>query len=92
MSATLIRFRLEFPGSAQQRFKVLVVEDGTELCHVGFLPREYAFQHRGLDGKFAQVLELYADSESPARREKSHRNHGVASFILLDDVQIQECY
>ena len=41
-------------------------------------------------GKFAQIIELYEDSESEVKRRKSHRNKGVASFRLLDDIPQQE--
>jgi hypothetical protein len=42
--------------------KVVVIRDGTESCHVAFLPcHVVAWAHEviRLDGKFAQVLELY---------------------------------
>ena len=40
-----------------------------------------------LHGKFAQVLELYDNEEvGRVRKNKSDRNHGMASYRLLDDV------
>ncbi len=42
-----------------------------------------------LDGKFAQVLELYEDDGAgPTRNAKSRRNHGMASYRLLDANQV----
>ena len=70
--------------------KAVVIRDGVEACTVGFLPRhvacrpqEAAFLHR----KFGQILELYADDpEDRMRANKSRRNHGMASYRLLDDI------
>jgi hypothetical protein len=44
--------------------KVVVIRDGTESCHVAFLPRHVVARAQKvihLDGKFAQNLELYED-------------------------------
>jgi hypothetical protein len=70
--------------------KVVVIRDGTESCHVAFLPchvvaRAHEVIH--LDGKFAQVLERYEDDGAgPTRNAKSWRNHGMASYCLLDGI------
>jgi hypothetical protein len=70
--------------------KVVVVRDGVESCHVGFLPRHVvapAQEVNCLYGKFAQVLELYDNDEvGCVRKNKSICNHGMASYHLLDDV------
>jgi hypothetical protein len=70
--------------------KVVLVEDGRETCHVGFLPRHIslrAVQCRRLHGQYAQVIELYdqLDEEVSYKRTKSQRNYGMASFVLLND-------
>jgi hypothetical protein len=73
--------------------KAVVVKDGTELCTVGFLPRNYAsveYTRKKYDDQFAQIIELYDLSESEVLRKKSHRNMGIASFRLLGDVLRQE--
>jgi hypothetical protein len=44
--------------------KVVAIRDDTESCHVAFLPQHVVAQAHEvsrLDGKFAQVLELYDD-------------------------------
>jgi hypothetical protein len=41
-----------------------------------------------LDGKFAQILDLYdADPEDRAKNDKSRRNHGMMPYCLLEDIQ-----
>ncbi len=71
--------------------KFVVIHDGMKSCHVGFLPQHVAGRPQDanwLDGKFTQILELYnADPADHARNIKSLRNHGMASYHLLDDIQ-----
>jgi hypothetical protein len=70
--------------------KVVVIRDGNESCQVAFLPRHvFARAHEviHLDGKFAQVLELYDDDGAgPTWNAKSRRNHGMASHCLLNGI------
>ncbi len=74
--------------------KAVVIVDGAEICTVGFLPRHVAAkqaQAAVLSNKFAQIIELYNNAHpGSARHNKSLRNHGVASYILLDNVPIME--
>jgi hypothetical protein len=84
------------PGDPEPDFryetvmKVVIVRDGVESCHVSFLPCHvvaHAQEVNRLHGKFAQVLELYDNDEvGRVRKNKSVRNHGMASYSLLDDV------
>jgi hypothetical protein len=68
-----------------------VIHDGMESCRVGFLSRHVVGRPQdanGLDGKIAGILELYnANPADHARNSKSHRNHGMELYLLLDDVQ-----
>jgi hypothetical protein len=90
----LVRFRLsiaDIDGKIEEAIQVVRIRDGTESCTIGFLPRNIV--KSGKDkfiGKFAQIIELYEDSESEVKRRKSHRNKGVASFRLLEDIPQQE--
>jgi hypothetical protein len=74
--------------------KAVLVFDGTELCTIGFLPRHVAARPEEaahLHNKFAQIIELY--DETPVgrmRHNKSLRCHGMASYILLDNVPAME--
>jgi len=80
-------------GKPLETIKVVLIKDGTELCTVGFLGREFAAfpsQWSKYIDKFAQVLELYDDNENSMMRKKSKRNAGMASFRLMEDIQGQE--
>jgi hypothetical protein len=103
MVGELVRFKREViwvdygpPGDPEPDFrykmvmKVVIVCDGVESCHVGFLPCHVvalAQEVNHLHGKFAQVLELHDNDEvGHVRKNKSIHNHGMASSCLLDDV------
>ena len=69
--------------------KVLLVEDGRETCHIGFLARHIALRPGSirLHGQYAQVIEVYdeLDEEVSYKRTKSVRNSGMASYVLLNN-------
>ena len=88
----LVRFKLsvvtigERPESA---IKAVHVRDGTELCTIGFLPQFEVHRSGSKVGKFAQIIDLYHESENIYEKQKSERNHGIASYRLLEDIQEQ---
>ena len=64
--------------------------EGGESCRVGFLPRAMMKFKSQLDGKFAQVVVFYSDSDDRMLRERDHRMQGVAECVMLDDVPYLE--
>ena len=36
------------------------------------------------EGRLAQVVEFYKDSDSPEKRKKSYRNQGCCKAVLID--------
>ena len=64
-----------------------VVADGVVGCKFGFLPQHLA--SRGADdydGLYARVMEVYsAHSANSTKRQKFHRNKGVAAAKILGD-------
>ena len=90
----LVRFKLavvDIDGKTEEAIKVVRMRDGTESCMIGFLPRNIIKSAKEkFVGQFAQIIELYEYSDNEVMRRKSHRNKGVASFRLLNDIQEQE--
>lgn len=79
-------------GGTEQGIKLVKIEGGHETCTVGFVPRVWvnlAKVKRNV-GHFGQIKELYRDSLSSFKREKSHRNMGMASMFFLNEVQKSE--
>jgi hypothetical protein len=84
------------PAAAKPNFryetvlKVVVIWDGVESCHVGFLSRHVVARlqkKNRLHEIFAQVLELYHDDEvAHVWKRKSIRNHGMALYRLIEQV------
>jgi len=57
---------------------------------VGYLPRHVSRREHDMDGKFGQIIELYESHDLAFLREKSHRNYGMASYRLLQDIIPEE--
>jgi hypothetical protein len=67
---------------------VKITNDGVEGCTVAFLPRlviETPTVIRNV-GCFCVVKELYCDSSSLFKQQKSTRNMGMAGVVLLNDI------
>jgi hypothetical protein len=79
-------------GGLETKIKAVKIRDGTESCHIGFLPRHivYGGKKEQITNKFGQVLELYKDSNDMTKKRKNDRLCGVASFRLLDEIQHME--
>lgn len=88
----LIRTIVFINGENEDAIKLVKISDGVETCTVGFVPKVWiplAKVQRNI-GCFAIVKELYADSTSSFKREKSHRNCGMASVYFLNEVNANE--
>ena len=81
----IIRFKLEVLEDLGEVPKAVLVRDGTELCTVGFLPKHIV--HRKDKQKylhqFAQIIELYDQSDSLVKRRKDTRKkrNGVVQAV-----------
>ena len=76
----------------QMAMKAVVVRDGTELCTVGFLGKNIAALEKTrfrYQDNFAQIIELYDESDNQTKRARSNHNLGVASFRLFDDIKFK---
>ena len=66
---------------------VYLVSDGIDQCRVGFLQRHMLKYGRQYGGVLAQVTEVYcADSESPMKRKKYHRNRGCCLAAIISSI------
>jgi len=65
------------------------IPEGAEHCTIGFLPRHVAARPQEctcFHNKFAQIIELYANSPNGLVKQNKSRNHGMASYSLLDNI------
>ena len=69
--------------------KVTKIEDGVDMCTVGFIPR-YAIRvpHvRQHVNKFVQVTEVYDNSSNLYKKDLSIQNRGMASAAFINELQ-----
>ena len=59
------------------------VTDGIDRCRVGFLPRHLVKHHKQYEGKLAQVVDIYKDSDSPTKKRKHHKNRGCCLAAVI---------
>jgi hypothetical protein len=79
---------VEIDGVSEEAIKLVHVFGGSDTCHVAFIPRYFipSIIRANRLNSFVQVVELYGDSISPHKREKSYKNGGMASCIFLEDI------
>ena len=65
-----------------QLLKVVKVQDAVETCTVAFLNSKDDDWDK-LHNQFAQVTEIYQDSENRYKRKKSKHLRGMAAITLL---------
>ena len=69
--------------------KAYTVRDGSQLCHVGYLPRRLLSQRAKYVNKFATVVEDLRISSNAQKRRRSERAGGILRCMLLCDIEHQ---
>ena len=60
------------------------MSDGIDQYCVEYLPRHHVKHWKRLEGCLGQIIEAYGeDADSPTKRQKHHRNSGVAVAALI---------
>jgi hypothetical protein len=70
----------EIDGKFEPVCSCRAVINGQPSCIVGFVPRYLHKYFKHFHGKFAQVTELYWESELKYKKEKSHKNCGMVEM------------
>ena len=64
------------------------VLDGIDRCCIGYLPKAYVKNWKQYDGALVQAVEVYSgDSDSSTKRQKFHRNHGLAVAVIISSAE-----
>lgn len=63
---------------------VYLVTGGMDRCLVGFLPDKYLIHRDKLNGRLAQIDEIYVGSKSQSKKRYSDCHEGVCYAILVD--------
>jgi hypothetical protein len=78
--------QIRVDGSEESALAVYWITDGIDRCRVGFLQRHLLKHWKEYDGKIAQIVDMYKDSESPTKRMKNHKNLGCCQAVIIDTV------
>ena len=73
-------------GVEEEAIAAYWVSDGIDRCRVGFLPRHLIKHKKKYNGKLAQIVDMYKDSDSPTKRKKHHHNRGCCLAALIDSM------
>jgi hypothetical protein len=89
--STVVRFRRlqvldEDDDTEETAIAAFWVSDGIDSCRVGYLPRHCLKHWKQYEGRLAQVIDLYKDSESPTKRRRHHRNLGCCLAVMIDAI------
>lgn len=82
----LIIFRWEvvpIEGDLEEVVKAYLIRDGTQGCHIGFLPRRLLKQKDKYVNKMATIVEDLRCSENAQKRRRSNRNKGIVYCTML---------
>lgn len=83
---------VDIAGRPEDAVRCVLIRSGRDSCTVGFIPKVLIYAPRIKDhlNKFAQIVEDYRISKNKVKREKSHRNCGVAAAVFLHDIPVSE--
>ena len=80
----LRKVQVQMNQQEQSAIAAFWVSDGIDRCRVGYRPKVNVKNWNQYDGALVQVIEVYsADSDSPTKHQKFHRNHGFAVAVII---------
>ena len=82
----LRKVQVQINQQEQSAIAAFWVSDGIDRCRIGYLPKAYVKNWKQYDG--ALVIEVYsAESDSPTKCQKFHRNHGLAVAVVISSAE-----
>ena len=84
----LRKVKVQINQQEQSAIAAFWVSNGIDCCRIGYLPKAYVKNWKQYDGALVQVIEVYsAESDSPTKRQKFHRNHGLAVAVVISSAE-----
>ena len=84
----LRKVQVQINQQEQSAIAAFWVSDGIDRCRIGYLPKACVKNWRQYDGALVQVIEVYsAESDSPTKCQKFHRNHGLAIAVVISSTE-----
>ena len=82
------RFRFRSTNKNRAQLQLSGSPNGIDCCRVGYLPKAYVKNWKQYDELLVQVIEVYsAECDSPTKRQKFHRNHGLAVAVDISSAE-----
>jgi hypothetical protein len=73
----------------EEVIKAFIIKDGSQECHVGYLPKRLLIQKEKFKNKMAVVLEDLRSSNNAQKRRRSLRHKGIVVCRMLDEIEQQ---
>lgn len=89
MVVCLRQVQILIKGKEESAIAAYWVTDGVDRCRVGFLPRHCLKHAEQFEGKLAQIIDIYKDSDSPTKRKKHYHNKGCVHAAIIDTVKTE---
>ena len=84
----LRKVQVQMNQQEQSAIAAFWVSNGIDCCRIGYLPKAHVKNWKQYDGALVQVVEVYSgDSDSPTKRQKFHRNHGLAMAVIISSAE-----
>jgi len=80
----LFLFRFAGPRGLTAICAAFWVTDGTDRCIIGRVSEEFKAFFPRLEGRIAQVVEIFPNSDEPRKRTLSQKKYGVCHVMLID--------
>ena len=87
----VVRFiKLKIPGQDDDAIEAVRIEDGCEMCVVGFLPQRLtSLEPEKYENKEAQIISIYEEEEELEYKNEAKLRKGIASFRLFRNIPRQ---
>ena len=88
----LVKCVVAVNGRTEDAVKLVKIQDATDSCTVAYVPLDAVNNPKVIKNlnNFAQVVEIYKESNDSRKRRLANQNKGVANIVFLDDILVDE--
>jgi hypothetical protein len=88
----LVKCVVTVNGVTEEAIKLVKITDAKDSCTVAYVPRVSVNLPKVIQNlnKFAQVVKIYKELTSSAKRRLANQNKGMASIVFLDNIPVDK--
>ena len=79
-----LTFRLLDNNEHKTKIAAFNIIDGVDTCRVGYIFSEYLDHYESLHGRIGQITEIWKNSPTVRKQQKSSTRNGVVKISLID--------